>query len=120
MSNDKPATGLPYSPAYAANGLLFVSGQIPVDAAGNLVGESMIEQTEQVMNNLKAVLEANGSALDKVVKANVYLTDMSQFAAMNQVYASCFSGKLPARAAMGVTALAKGALVEIDAIALLD
>jgi len=79
-----------------------------------------LDQTEQVFRNLKAVLEANGSSLDKVVKTTVLLADMSQFAVMNQVYARQFSGKLPARAAFGVVALPKGALVEIEAVALLD
>src|SRR6266496_1532797 len=89
----------PYSQAIRANGLVFVSGQIPLDpATGQLVGEGVAEQTERALANLDAILKAAGSALDQVVRTTVYLKDMGEFAAMNAVYARFFPQEAPARA----------------------
>jgi 2-iminobutanoate/2-iminopropanoate deaminase len=109
----------PYSQAIKANGLIFASGQIPLDPATMQVVEGGIEeQTERVLDNLKAVLEAAGSALDRVVKTTVYLADMNEFAAMNEVYAKYFSATKPARATVQVARLPRDSKVEIDVVAL--
>lgn len=110
----------PYSQAVKAGNVVYASGQIPLDpASGVMVPGGIKEQTERVMLNLKAVLEAAGGSLDNVVKTTVYLADMAQFAEMNSVYATFFTEKPPARATVQVAALPKNALVEIDAIAVL-
>ncbi|WP_025322775.1 RidA family protein [Deferrisoma camini] len=109
----------PYSQAVVAGGFVFCSGQIPLDpATGEMVEEDVATQTRQVLENLKAVLEAAGSGLDRVVKTTVFLADMGDFAAMNRVYAGFFDDVPPARAAVEVAALPKGARVEIEAVAL--
>jgi len=109
----------PYSQGLVAGGLLFVSGQIPLDpATGTLVGKRVGEQTEQVMRNLAAILEAAGSSLSRVVKTTVYLTELSSFDEMNGAYARFLGEHRPARATVQVAALPRGAAVEIDAIAL--
>jgi 2-iminobutanoate/2-iminopropanoate deaminase len=114
-----PAAVGPYSQAVKAGGLLFCSGQIPLDpATGALAGEDIVTQTQRVLDNLRAVLEAAGSGLDRVVKTTVYLRDLGDFAAMNEVYGRCFSQEPPARATVEVAALPKGARVEIEAVAL--
>lgn len=114
---DAPAAIGPYVHAVAANGLLFVSGQIPLDPqTGRLVGETPAEQAEQALKNLKAVVEAGGATLADVVRATVYMTDLSAFAEVNEVYARYFGDNPPARAAIGVAALPAGAKVEVDAI----
>jgi len=109
----------PYSQAIVAGGLVFCSGQVALEpgAGGKLVGRDVAEQTKQVLANLAAVLAAAGSSLQKVVKTTVWLTDMAHFAAMNQVYAERFGAHRPARATVAVVALPKGALVEIEAVA---
>ncbi len=108
----------PYSQAIEANGFVFVSGQIPLDpAAGALVPGGVEEQAEQSLKNLKAVLAGAGCTLKDVVKTTVFLTDMGAFAAVNAVYAKYFESECPARSAVQVGALPKGALVEIEAIA---
>ena len=110
----------PYSQAIKAGGLVFVSGQIPIDpASGQFVAGGISEQTEQVMKNLAAVLESAGSGLDQVVKSTVFLADMNEFAAMNQVYGQYFSHEPPARATVEVSRLPRDARVEIDVIALI-
>ena len=110
----------PYSQAIKAGGFLFVSGQIPIDpASGQFVSGGITEQTEQVMKNLSAVLEAAGSGLERVVKATVFLADMDEFVAMNQVYGKYFSSNPPARATVEVARLPRDARVEIDVIALI-
>ncbi|TFH58022.1 MAG: RidA family protein [Gemmatimonadales bacterium] len=110
----------PYSQAIAAGGFLFVSGQIPLDpGTGRLVDGGIAEQAERVLENLKAVLQAGGAGMGAVVKTTVYLTDMEEFARMNEVYARYFGPEAPARATVQVSALPKGAKVEIDAIAAL-
>ncbi len=108
----------PYSQAIEANGLVFVSGQIPLDpATGAFVPGGVEVQAEQSLKNLKAVLEAAGCSLADVVKTTVFLTNMGDFATVNEVYARFFTAECPARSAVQVGALPKGALVEIEAIA---
>ena len=110
----------PYSQAIAAGGFLFVSGQIPLDpGTGGLVEGGIAEQAERVLENLKAILQAGGAGMGAVVKTTVYLTDMGEFARMNEVYARYFGPEAPARVTVQVSALPKGAKVEIDAIAAL-
>ena len=112
-----PAAIGPYSQAIASNGLIFTSGQIAIDpATGNIDAQGIEEQTLQVIRNLKAVLEASGSDLTKVVKTTCFLQRMSDFAAFNGVYGQYFTGK-PARSCVEAAALPKGALVEIEAVA---
>jgi len=121
IDTDKaPAAIGPYAQANRAGGGIFTSGQIPLDPkTGELTGENITEQTARALENLKAVLEAAGSGLDNVVKTTVFLADMNDFAKMNEVYAGYFKGdNLPSRSAVQVAALPKGALVEIEAIAL--
>ena len=113
-----PAAIGPYSQAIRANGFLFVSGQLPVDAAtGAFAGEDVSAQTRQSLTNIRHILEQAGLTMDAVVKTTVFLKDMGDFAAMNAVYETFFTGACPARAAVEVAALPKGALVEIEAIA---
>ena len=112
-----PAAIGPYSHAVRAAGLLFCSGQIPLDPdSGELVGATAAEQADQCLRNLQAVCAAAGATLSDAVRMTVYLTDMGAFAAVNEVYGAFFEADPPARAAVGVAALPKGALVEIDAI----
>lgn len=108
----------PYSQAIKVNGLLFVSGQVSIDAKTNefLPGD-VTQQTQRVLDNLKAIVEAAGSKLGHVVKTTVYLKNMSDFAAMNEVYAKYFAAAPPARSTVEVARLPKDALVEMDVIA---
>jgi 2-iminobutanoate/2-iminopropanoate deaminase len=109
----------PYEQAIKTDGYIFTAGQIPIDpTSGNLVPGGIAEQTRQVLENLKAVLEAAGSSIDRVVKATVFLKNMADFPAMNEVYAEYFAGAKPARSTVAVAELPKGALVEIDLVAL--
>jgi len=109
----------PYSQAIRANGFLFVSGQIPLDpATQQLVAGDIQAQTERVLENLKGIVEAAGSSLDKVVRATVFLADMNEFAAMNEVYARYFRNQPPARSTVQVSRLPRDVRVEIDVIAL--
>jgi 2-iminobutanoate/2-iminopropanoate deaminase len=115
-----PAAIGPYSQGYITGNLIFTSGQIPITAGtGDVSGSTITEQTEQVARNLKAILEAAGSSMTKVVKATCFLADMNDFAAFNEVYAKHFSGK-PARTTVAVKQLPKNVLVEIDVIAELE
>lgn len=108
----------PYEQAIRANGWVFTAGQIPIDPkTGNLVEGGVGAQTRQVLENLKSVLAASGSSLEQVVKATVFLKDMGDFAAMNEVYAEYFGDSKPARSTVAVAALPRGALVEIDLVA---
>ena len=108
----------PYSQAIAIDGLVFTAGQVALDPqTGDLVGTTVGEQTEQVLKNLTAVLAASGSSLGRVVKTTVYLVDMADFAAMNEVYAKHFGDHRPARSTVQAAGLPKRALVQIDAIA---
>jgi len=110
----------PYSQATKSNGFVFVSGQIALDAkSGQFAAPEIKLQTEKVLENLKGILEASGASLSHVVKATVYLKDMSDFAAMNEVYARFFTVAPPARSTVQVARLPKDALVEIDVIAFL-
>ena len=109
----------PYSQAVKVNGLIFASGQIPIDPkTGQFVAGGITEQTEQVLKNLTAVIEAGGSSLSQVVKTTVFLADMLEFDAMNAVYAQFFKEQPPARATVEAASLPRGARVEIEAIAL--
>jgi 2-iminobutanoate/2-iminopropanoate deaminase len=108
----------PYSQAVISNGLVFLSGQIPIDPATNQILEGDVAtQTERVLENLKAVLEAAGSSLANVVKTTVYLKDMGEFAGMNDVYARYFASEPPARATVEAARLPRDVRVEIDCIA---
>ena len=116
-TDNAPAAIGPYSQAIAVNGLVYTSGQIALNPqTGALAGDSIEAQTEQVLQNLKAVLEAAGSGLNNVVKTTCFLQRMSDFAAFNAVYGQYFPGK-PARSCVEVAALPKGALVEVEVVA---
>lgn len=121
VSTDKaPGAIGPYSQAVKVNGLVFCSGQIPIDpATGSFVSEEIAEQTEQVLKNLNAVLESAGSGLDRVVKTTVFLADMDDFAAMNEVYSKYFDTNKPARATVQAARLPRDAKVEIECVAVL-
>lgn len=109
----------PYSQAIKANGFVFASGQIPLDpATGQLIEGDIRAQTERVLNNAQAVLEAAGSSLDRVVKTTVFLADMNDFAAMNEVYATFFSATRPARSTVQAARLPRDVKVEIEVVAL--
>ena len=111
----------PYSQAIKAHGFVFASGQIPIDpATGQFVAGGITEQTEQVMKNVAAVLEAAGSGLDRIVKTTVFLADMEEFAAMNEVYAKFFTSDPPARATVQAAGLPRNARVEIEVVALVE
>jgi 2-iminobutanoate/2-iminopropanoate deaminase len=112
-----PFQGAPYSQAIAHGGLVFVSGQVGVDPGGNMVEGGIAEQTEQVMRNLSAILEAAGTSLQNVVKATIFLADLGDFQAMNEVYARHMGDEPPARATFQVAGLPAGAVVEIEMIA---
>jgi 2-iminobutanoate/2-iminopropanoate deaminase len=119
QTDNAPAAIGPYSQAVKGNGLVFASGQIPTDPeTGAFVSEDIQEQTEQVLKNLAAVLEAAGSGLNRVVKTTVFLVDMNDFAAMNEVYGRFFKEAPPARATVEAARLPRDARVEIEAIAL--
>ena len=108
----------PYSQAIVAGEMVFVSGQIPIDPArGVLIDGDIAAQTDRVMKNLSAILEAAGSSLDKVVKTTVYLADLGDFDVMNKTYGKYFTGDPPARATVQVAKLPKGAALESDAVA---
>lgn len=114
-----PAAIGPYSQAIKAGGFVFVSGQIPIDPkTGEFVSGGVAEQTERVLKNLSAVLEASGSSLEQVVKTTVFLSDMKDFGAMNEVYARFFTSEPPARATVAAAGLPRDARVEIEAVAL--
>lgn len=116
-----PAAIGPYSQGMKVNGFLFASGQIALDPQlGVLVGNTIEEQTAQVMKNVAGLLEAAGCSFDNVVKTTCFLKDINDFAAFNEVYAQSFGESLPARSAVGVAGLPKGALVEVEVIAALD
>ena len=118
ISDKLPAPKGPYSPAIRANGFIFVSGQGPIDPKTGEVNRGDIkEQTRLVLENIRAILEAAGSSIEKVVKSNVYLSDIEDFAAMNEVYATFFPADPPARTTIEAAALPLGIGVEIDVVA---
>jgi reactive intermediate/imine deaminase len=111
----------PYAQAIRSGGLVYTSGQIGIDpATGALVPGGIEAQTRRVLENLKAVLAASGSSLEKVLRVTVYLTDLAHFQAMNRIFAEYLDAHRPARSTVGVAALPMGALVEMDMIALCD
>jgi 2-iminobutanoate/2-iminopropanoate deaminase len=114
---DAPAAVGPYVHAVRAGGLLFCSGQIPLDPrTGDMVGNTAADQAGRCLENLAAVCQAAGTSLGEAVKMTIYMTDMSEFSSVNEVYASFFESSPPARVAIGVSALPRGAQVEMDAI----
>jgi len=116
-----PAAIGPYSQAVKANGFVFVSGQLPIDAeTGKIVSGDVKAQTKQVLENLKTILGASGSSLDNVVKTTVYMTDLKQFVSMNETYEKFFGNNPPARATVEVARLPKDVAVEIEAIGVVD
>ncbi len=113
-----PAAIGPYSQGVRGGDYVFISGQLPIDpATGEFAGDDIVSQTRQSLTNIKSILESEGLSMDNVVKTTVLLKNISEFGAMNEVYASFFAGDCPARAAFEVAALPKNALVEIEAIA---
>jgi 2-iminobutanoate/2-iminopropanoate deaminase len=116
---DAPKAIGPYSPAIRAGNLLFLSGQIPLDAAGQLVAGDIAAQTEQVMRNIGALLKAAGAGFEHVARTTVFLADMNEFAAMNAVYGMFVVDPPPARATVQVARLPRDVRVEIDVIAIL-
>ncbi len=120
-TRDAPGAIGPYSQAVRAGGLVFVSGQIPLDpATGQVVGGDIAAQTERVMNSLGAVLAAAGLGVDDVVRTTIYLVDLGNFAVVNDVYGRFFRAPYPARSTVQVAALPRGVAIEIDAIAVAD
>lgn len=117
-TQNAPAAIGPYSQAIEVNGFVYTSGQLPIDPATGAFPEGGVkEQTRQSILNVKAILEEAGLALSNVVKTTVYLADMGDFAAMNEVYSQFFAQPFPARSAIAVKALPKGALVEVEVVA---
>ncbi|MEP3478993.1 MAG: RidA family protein [Fuerstiella sp.] len=120
QTDQSPQAIGPYSQAVMAQGMLYVSGQIPLDPkTSEVISEDVAAQTKQVLDNMKAVVEAADSGMNKVVKVTIYIVDMQQFAVVNEVYATYFEAPFPARACVEVSKLPKGVQVEMDAIALL-
>ncbi len=118
QTENAPKAVGPYSQAVVSNGFVFCAGQVALNpTSGELIGTAIKEQTEQVIKNIQAVLEASGSSLNKVVQTTCYLTNIADFAAFNEVYGTYFDAAKPARVTVGVAALPKNALVEISAIA---
>ena len=118
QTDNAPKAIGPYEQAIKANGFIYTAGQIPIDPkTGNFVEGGIAAQTRQVLENLKAVLEAGGSSLDRVVKATVFLKNMADFAAMNEVYTQYLGSAKPARSTVAVAELPRGALIEIDLVA---
>jgi len=114
-----PAAIGPYSQAVRAGGLLFVSGQLPIDPpTGKFAGEGVVEQAEQCLKNVKGILEAAGCSLEGVLKTTVFLKDMRDFEEMNKVYSRFFSGEYPARCCVEVSRLPRDARIEIEVVAL--
>lgn len=117
-TNNAPAAIGPYSQAIEVNGFIFASGQIPIDpSTGNFVEGGIKEQTKQAITNAKNILKEAGTDLAHVVKTTVYLANMTDFAAMNEIYATFFQQPFPARSAVAVKDLPKGALVEVEVLA---
>jgi 2-iminobutanoate/2-iminopropanoate deaminase len=116
-TNNAPSAIGPYSQAVKVGGMLYASGQIPIDPATGVIVEGGIkEQTLQALNNVKAIVEAAGVTMDNVVKTTVFMADMSDFADMNSIYAQFFREPFPARSAVAVKSLPKGAMIEIEVV----
>lgn len=121
MTKNAPQPVGPYSQAVKVNGFLYVSGQVPLTPEGKLIESTDIQvHAKQVLENLKAVVEAAGSSLEKVVKVNVFVLDIAQFGKINEIYAQYFSVNKPARSLVAVAALPLGVPLEIEAIALIN
>ena len=119
-TNNAPAAIGPYSQAISVNGMLYTSGQIPIDPkTGNLVEGGITEQTVRVLENLKGVLQAAGASFDKVVKTTVFIKNMGDFATVNEIYGTYFKAPYPARSCVEVARLPKDVLIEIECIAAL-
>lgn len=117
-TKNAPAAIGPYSQAIQAGDFVYVSGQIPIDpATGEFAGDDIVSQTRQSLTNIKNILASEGLSMEHVVKTTVLLKNIGDFSAMNEVYATFFTGACPARAAFEVAAIPKGALVEIEAVA---
>ena len=116
-TQNAPAAVGPYSQAIKCGGMIYVSGQIPIDPATGKMPEATTDQARQCLNNVKAILEAAGTSLDKAVRIGIFMTDLADFKAVNEIYATFFSGDCPARATVQVAALPLGAKIEIEAIA---
>ena len=118
VSTDMAPTAIgPYSQAVISGNFVYVSGQLPIDPKDGQIPENAADQARQSLENVKAILEAAGSSLDKVVRVGIFLTDLSQFGAVNDVYAAIFSGHYPARSTVQVAALPRAVQVEIEAVA---
>jgi 2-iminobutanoate/2-iminopropanoate deaminase len=120
QTNKAPAAIGPYSQAVKVNGMVYTSGQIALTAEGKMLDLDIRLQTEQVLTNLRHVLEAAGSGFDKVIKTTIFLADMDDFATVNELYEGAFGNHKPARSTVAVKTLPKNALVEIDAVALAE
>lgn len=122
QTNNAPSAIGPYSQAVVVNGMVYTSGQIALkpDGSDDLLKEDVVVQAVQVLRNLEAVLTEAGSSMDKVLKTTIFLADMNDFATVNEVYAEAFGSHKPARSTVAVKTLPKNALVEIDAVALLN
>ena len=117
-SQNAPVAIGPYSQAVIANGMIYVSGQIPIDVKTSVIATEIKSATAQSLENIKAILEEAGSSMSKVVKVTIYLDSMSDFQSVNEVYAKYFSAPYPARACFEVAKLPKDALVEIECVAI--
>ena len=116
-TQNAPAAIGPYSQAVQHEGTIFVSGQLPLNPETKKMDDDVSKQTEQSMNNIKAILQEAGSSMDNIIRCGIFVTDLGDFAAVNDIYAGFFEGEYPARATVQVAALPLGAKVEIDAIA---
>ena len=122
QTDSAPSAIGPYSQAVVHNGLVYTSGQIALkpDGSDEILRENVILQSKQVLQNLRNVLEASGSSMEKVIKTTIFLADMNDFAVVNEVYEEAFGSHKPARSTVAVKTLPKNALVEIDAVAIAD
>ena len=120
QTNKAPSAIGPYSQAVVANGMVYTSGQIALTPEGTMLEEDVVIQTKQVLQNLKAVLEEAGSSMNLVVKTTIFIDSMDDFAVINEIYEKAFGSHKPARTTVAVKTLPKNALVEIDAVALVD
>lgn len=116
-TNQAPAAIGPYSQAIEVNGMVYTSGQIPIDPATGEIAQGIEAQAQQVMKNVKNLLEAAGTSMENVVKTTVFIKDMNDFTAINEIYATYFSGNCPARSCVEVARLPKDVLMEMEAIA---